>query len=444
MKDKLRSLLNKLSKLALLPEYLKVTWQQFSRRLPPNDRNIVFTLDDPRLYRDDDGSGRYAYMILNLFSDGGYNVYLHKKIDFLTFTRMGKYGRFLYSIGNLKVVDHIPKNPQDLDYAFDSVYREMLDRPWKKLTYVNVLKAPTCKLGRSMPIPYFFHPMMYKLKQLDRVEGLRESARKLRIIFGGNTLTYYTNPELHRYDQMTRIEGIMAASEVGEKVRTIQDVSELYAIMNGQEYVNECRLLRTDDRIQVPLTHWLEIVAQCDFFLCLSGTDLPMCHNVIESMSVGTIPILGYPDWFFPTLEHGKNAIIYSGKKDLIRKLNEVLEMEESQIQALRKNVLAYYDAHLGTRNFIRKYEAQKSLNSIILHERLRANKYELEEGNRTLAQLMFYFGEGIEDARSEEEKAYLRELIAKWVPVEKPPSRSSRKGTRKSVDEYLRDRSRK
>ena len=129
MIQKIKSVLGKLSKIRLLPEYLKVTARQAMKKLPANDRQIVFTLDDPRLFRDDDGSGRYAYLIMKMFNDGGYNVYLHKNVDFPTFTRLGYYGRFLYTIDNLKVINRVPRNPENMIYAFDKVHARILDRP---------------------------------------------------------------------------------------------------------------------------------------------------------------------------------------------------------------------------------------------------------------------------------------------------------------------------
>ena len=43
---------------------------------------------------------------------------------------------------------------------------------------------------------------------------------------------------------------------------------------------------------------------------------MPMCHNIIESMAVGVIPITNYPEWFDPDLEHMKNCIVFDDQKD--------------------------------------------------------------------------------------------------------------------------------
>jgi hypothetical protein len=388
------SKLKKISaKLSMIPEFIKVNIKNFLKSLPQNQKTIVFTLDDSRLYRDMDGMGRYAYLILKLFNDGGYTIYLHKKINFLTYTRLGKYGRLIYLIENLKVVSKIPKHTQSMIYAFDTVYNEILNLSWKKTTYVNLFRPLSCQLGEVLPVPYFMHPTLYKYNQQAKIPLLRNTQRKLRIFFGGNTALYYSFPTLAIYGQMTRMQGIEAVAELEEKVNSNITSNELESITKGDQYINKCYILRTDNKISVPMTEWLDLIAKSDFFLCLSGTDLPMCHNAIEAMALGTIPILSYPDWFFPTLEHKKNAIIYSGKEDMLTKINEVFNMSEAEITQMRKNVIEYYDTYLGAKNFISKYDSSKSdKNTIILHYRLIPTFAENREGEITMKALKNYF----------------------------------------------------
>ncbi|NJO00632.1 MAG: hypothetical protein HC880_02130 [Bacteroidia bacterium] len=84
---------------------------------------------------------------------------------------------------------------------------------------------------------------------------------------------------------------------------------------------------------------------------------MPLSHNVIEAMAVGTIPILEYPEHFHPPLEHGVNAIIFQGKDDLVNKVREVLQLSAERIAILRKNVVDYYQQNLIGSAFIEKIE---------------------------------------------------------------------------------------
>ena len=83
-----------------------------------------------------------------------------------------------------------------------------------------------------------------------------------------------------------------------------------------------------------------------------------MCHNAIEAMAVGSVPVTGYADWFDPPLEHGKNAVVFSGTEDLKEKVKSVLEMPEEKIAEMRRNAAEYYDRHLSAKSFIRRFEA--------------------------------------------------------------------------------------
>lgn len=384
-------------KLSLLPEYIRVTAGQMQKRLPANDKVIVFTLDDVRLYSDNDGMGRHAYLLLNAFHEAGYSVFLLKKVGFLAFTRLGRYGRFLYELERLQVIPSLPESTDKMIYAFDTVYPDLIKRSWKKRTFVNILKHPACRLGEVVPIPFSMHPIWYRSSEYQKALNLRSNRRTLKIIFGGNTsMESYSNPFFKNYDQIPRAEGLKAAYTL-KQIKPITNKHEVDEIYDRNEYLNEGRVLSTNDKNVGVENRWLELVAKSDFFLCLSGTDLPMCHNAIESMAVGTIPVIGYAHWFFPNLEHMKNAVVYSDADDLVRKLNEVFAMDAQSIQRLREGVIRYYDEHLGGKNFVRTYEAQNDKeNTVMLYPLYIPRQWELPKSQKTLDDLKKYFGEKV------------------------------------------------
>ena len=128
-------------------KYIFYSYQQMRKQLPREGKTIVFTLEEDRLFRDQDGMGRYAYLTLNAFSEGGYNVYLHKNVDSVRkFIQLGRYGRFIYSVKNLKFVSCIPDHirTEETVYAFDMADQNLFQRKWKKLIYVNILKPVFC------------------------------------------------------------------------------------------------------------------------------------------------------------------------------------------------------------------------------------------------------------------------------------------------------------
>lgn len=391
---KLKKILNKCYQIAqlivLFANYLFVSIQQCMKKLPDNEKTILFTLEDDRLYRDKDGNGRYAYLMLNLFSMAGYNVYLYSKVDFKRFVYFREFGRYMYSIKNLKIINKIPKRTDNIIYVFDSAVKEVVKHSWKRLVYFNHLKPVSCCLGDLINIPYFMHPLMYKTEEQGCVKSYRNNKRKIRIFMGGNiSRTWYDSPRLQKYDQLTRLEGIREVFQLGESVRLKWNVDEFRQFLKQSEYVNQCVLIKTDHSLSIPSKEWINIVGSSDFFLCLSGTDLPMCHNAIESLSVGTIPIIAYQDWFYPALEHKKNAIVYSGKKDLMEKVKEVLSMSGEEILRMRKNAIEYYDKYLSGNDFTRRFEFHdEKISTIMLHPRWINDEVEEIEGQKVFTEI--------------------------------------------------------
>lgn len=385
----------KLAKFYFYIKFLLLNFGQSATSLPKNDNNVFFNLTDDRLYTDADGSGRYAYLTMNLFGEGGFNIYYYCQRTFSQFIGLGRYGRFSYHVRNLKFVSSVPQNTEDFIYAFDAFNEQLLKKKWKKLVYVNILKPPYCQAGKFVWIPYYFHPYMYKLKQNRRVDEFRNERKKIKIFFGGNfAKTYYNHEGLKKYyGKMNRIEGVNTLLSLTEMVRMVSSLKGYYRFIGKADYVNKCCVFKTDHTFPIKQTKWLEIVASSDFFVCLSGTDLPMCHNAIEAMAVGTIPIISYYDWFYPPLEHKKNAIIYKDKEDLIRKVNEVFDMEENEIRRIRENVLKYYENYLTPERFVKDLkESGNDLVTIMLHPKLVPTPAEEQAGKKVLAGIHQYF----------------------------------------------------
>ena len=372
----------------LLAQFIVFSAANQFKRLNDGKPKIVFILNEEKLYRDADGSGRYPYLILNAFSEGDHSVYLFKRVDFRCFRRLSHYGRDIYYIKNLKVISRLPKDPESYILVFDneSLDPSVLKMGWKRRVYLNAFKPPSWETGDyRMWVPYFMHMLMYRFKEHQKLDIYRTGDKKIRVFFAGNTdKTYYDNPNLKvLYGQMTRIEGIRALLELGDPVRRILDTNELKDKLTSPGYRNNCEIFETN-RFTIRPEQWFGVLSRMDFFVCLSGTDLPMCHNVIEAMALGVIPIISYPDWFFPPLEHKKNAILYHGKEGLQKAVREVLAMDETVIRSMRKNAIAYYEENLSIATFVKRFSAKNDkLGTWILHPRYVCTDGDIKEHSR-------------------------------------------------------------
>jgi hypothetical protein len=121
--------------------------------------------------------------------------------------------------------------------------------------------------------------------------------------------------------------------------------------------------------------HWLPTLASARFFLCCPGGRQPLCHNLIEAMSVGTIPLIEYGDRITPPLRDGETAICFDGRRGLIDAVERIDRMTSEELVDLSRRVATFYDEHLcGTRFFHRLRDGHYDLSAHSLcmpfHER--------------------------------------------------------------------------
>jgi hypothetical protein len=159
----------------------------------------------------------------------------------------------------------------------------------------------------------------------------------------------------------------------------VQQKSALDSLLSAHGYANDCVVVDADS-FRIDEEKWLETVGSSDFFLCPPGYVMPMCHNVIEAMAVGTIPIISYPEWFDPALRNMENCITFGDESDLIAKMHAVLEMDERKIAEMRQGVIDYYDTHLTADSFTRNLEFSSGRRSVVL---LITEKYVAQNASR-------------------------------------------------------------
>lgn len=374
----------------LLFPYLWLSLSNALKRLPESGKFIFCTLDDEFLYRDDDGNGRYAFLPLNVLSQMGYSIYFYHPVNLIGFKRLGYCGRYIFGLKNVKFIGKIPEDTSNMIYMFDEPREELLSRSWKKLVYINILRPAHFSFGEIIEMPFSMHPMQYHTGQLLKLPELRQTERKLRIFFGGNTAKQaYQGKSVPQYGQLNRHEATELLIASVKETEIMTDLQTFNAVVNkDRSLLNKFILLRADESGQLKTEDWLATIAKSQFFMCFSGTNRPMCHNAVEAMSVGTIPIISYQDWFYPALEHMKNAIVYSGKEDLVSKVKQVLAMSEEQVRHMSKNVMDYYDEFLTPADFQKRFENNKDrictlmlFPRIILSEKEEARLSYIKEG---------------------------------------------------------------
>ena len=225
--------------------------------------------------------------------------------------------------------------------------------------HVHYDYGPGLMLGeRDYVVPYGVSPQLIHNGWWQRKDSLRGVPRNIRLLFAGSChAAYYDKHEIitARYGMMTR-HAVIESLRTGGGWLEVSGPAEL-----GRMHGSERPVLIDSARARIPPTAWLDTIASADFLLCPPGTIMPMSHNIIEAMGIGTIPLTNYPDWFFPALEDGRNCFVFRSAEDLRSRVDEIRRLPEAHIESMRVECLDYYDRHLDPRAAVARMVAAPS-----------------------------------------------------------------------------------
>jgi hypothetical protein len=290
----------------------------------------------------------YCYLILS-FLENGYSVSIGDNVWFIANCR--SHMRQLIINNNIPIIKRTKGLSISGTFLIYDLETNLKGLSWKKIIHVN-LNIYQAKNKIHLSMPYQMSPHIYLSDSHHSVIDFRNQLRSMKIFFSGNQDPQAYGSMIYRlfFDKMNRLE-ILA--QIRSELKETQLSSEVPS--KDQRYLNKMVLLdwswspeaSRNLNKRIDNHDWLSQIAQSHFFLCPPGIRTPFCHHTIESMSVGTIPILEYPELFDPPLIHMKNAICFSGPKDLVEKIELVLSLDVSVILEMSKLVADYYDDFL-------------------------------------------------------------------------------------------------
>ncbi|HWQ94353.1 MAG TPA: glycosyltransferase [Gammaproteobacteria bacterium] len=307
--------------------------------------------------------GRLLYSLLNAFSSTGYRISLFNN---LAPDSLEKYGKLVFSLEGLTLIDSPPTNPEDWIYLYDKEDKALGKYEWRKKIEVRDDLFSSYCFKNPVIMPFPVHPVHSGPDLEQRLQQCRGSEKKVRVFFSGDTKNYGRNRIRYPKAKLPRLEVINTVLErMGDDAILVKDLSTL-SELHDSAYTNKCVIVDTS-RMWIDDREWLRNLAKADFFLGPPGIVMPMCHNIVEAMAVGTVPITNYPEWFDPKLTHMENCIAFDDKDDLINKIRSVLEMGADQIARMQANALGHYETHLRASAFTRGLELHPDRRIIVL-----------------------------------------------------------------------------
>jgi len=328
-----------------------------------------------------DEQGRLLFALLNAFATSGHSTML---FDSLPADRMGRYAVMAKQLPGVVETTTVPDQSREMYYLFDHEDRTIGRRDWLKKIRVGFDIFSRFWLRRPILMQFPVHPVHAAPDLRRRLLPLRSRPRSMRAFFSGEMLGYTVNRITYPKAKLTRLEIVEVARELsGDRTVFVQQQSEFDRMLAGG-FVDKCVILDTS-RFRVPDHAWLDVLSRAEFFLAPPGIVMPMCHNSVEALSVGTIPIINYPEWFEPRLEHLRNCIAFDDRRDLTAKLASIFAMGPAAIATMRQEAIRCYDAHLSSESFTAKIEArpERSIEVLmILEEYVRKNAGRLGAGS--------------------------------------------------------------
>lgn len=203
-------------------------------------------------------------------------------------------------------------------------------------------------IDRGVPVmPYPMHPATFQLNSQSDIERRRRQPSRLGILFVGNQKAKYGDAKMRRnFGVLSRLEILGALAE-----RYPSRIARTRSAASTEQDIILC-----DSRSEpIAARDWLPALASARFFICCPGASQPTCHNLIEAMSVGTIPILEYDDRLTPPLCDGENAICFRGRAGLFDAIERIDRLTPQQLSTLSANAAAYYDQHLCLTRFVKR-----------------------------------------------------------------------------------------
>lgn len=332
-----------------MPEYRRAFAALVARGLGERREGEPVVCCDFRNPAIDAVGGRYYFsLVRDLIDAGFFPVFTARRATLSTFgTSRMKSLLLKERLGIVRCTDEL-KEPYHLITDADEPAPPLATRV-AKADYAWRI----CRTNREMAFPVFVHPHI-TIKTRLPFEYDTGSPRPARIFFGGNT-------EPGKYDQdvirsiyhMLPRRGMLAETIASMTPEMIHRPADAAAWLSSPDF--HPFVLCETQHCKIPQEHWLDALSKADFFLACPGVGMPLCHNLIESIAAGAVPILQYAAYLSPPLQDGVNCLTFSDAKGLRDVIRRALNMDPGEIRSMRRNVRAYYDEFLAPGRFTKR-----------------------------------------------------------------------------------------
>ncbi|WP_294303762.1 hypothetical protein [uncultured Chryseobacterium sp.] len=316
---------------------------------PENDKVLLISFSNPNLYH------RFFYLMVKFYQLSGYTICY--PMNFARFRNLRNKDHYLGLIVREKKFLSIHK--KNLPPNAIEIRDEMFSPDY----FANYFKHQN-KQENTFHIPMSFHPFMYSQEIWNHKIDTERKRFNSIFCYGNFHAQAYLDIKRTEFTVKTRT-ALLAFFMKKEKFVSVHGKKD---ITSADDVMNEKYVFAIKENYGIRMEDIRELLSYFNFYLCCPGVVMPLCHNVIEAMSVGTIPLIQkeYAEVMYPKLQHRTNAVIFKDLDELESILqNEIFNYSEQEILAMKTNVLKYYEEYLSPEGMV------KNLNQSILEKKL-------------------------------------------------------------------------
>lgn len=310
----------------------------------PTDKSIFINIHK-------DEFRRYLSTLLYFFHHQGYSIYIQPHFPLIY---------QLYTDKNTAIV----LQKESIYFAFPKPETNVIECS-PSVNYFRDFHQKNFPISHYH-IPISQHPFQY-IKECWNTPCLPLSRRlKAAITIGGFYPEFYLDIEddgIFISDSRITIYNYLKQQSLAYIPKTINDFEK-------NKHLHPL-LVIDNAHFLVPVEILRSTLSKFNFFLALSGVVMPLCHNIIEAMSVACIPILQeeYARLFRPALQNGVNAIVFQKKEELPKIIAKLNNFTTESIVSMQQNIKNYYNNFLTPKAVIDQITSEKYTDIYLLGE---------------------------------------------------------------------------
>ena len=222
------------------------------------------------------------------------------------------------------------------------------------------------KQKKTIILPYYARAEFYKKNLFQKYEKFRNTKKKFQILFSGsNHPDWYEqfkwqSGSNNRERILTRCEILnFVKKEFKEDTQIIHEKTQISKI----DYNKKILLIISDPSKKrkfskiLSMDEHMEFISSSKFFLTCPGTAMPLCHHIIESMFLGTVPITSYGNLLFPKLDDNV-SLKFNKYSELYECIKNALTTNDDEYNQMKLKTLNYYENNLSPVSFLNNFQS--------------------------------------------------------------------------------------